>query len=664
VLKPLSVTLVIEGTPHTVPHWFDKPEADWEAYESFPNFLCRVWDHIGLPAPTRAQLEIAHRLQYGYDSFEASTLSVEEAERLYSQPREDIIRAFRGLGKSYITAAYVIWRAMRNPRDEKILVVSATGGKAKEFVSQVKGILASMPMVMWLLDGGRELGAPRRDQADEFDVAGASLSQSFSIAARGVLGQITGSRATLIVADDIEIPQNSRTEEARAKIVGIVRSDFEPITKTEHGKGDQIFLGTPQTEESVYNVLVVEMGFRCMCIPVRYPTREKVPNYTLLSAGRVPVDILAAYLRALHDSGQLDYGIPTDTRFGHDELLRTESKGRAEFALGYMLDTSLSDAERYPLKLHDLIVFATNVMKAPRTLQWGPDSDRKNLIRDLANMGFSGDYLLRPLFIDAEWVNYDQLVIFVDPAGRGKDETAWAVLGQLNGIIYLIALEGEVGDPHTAMQRIAIDAKKYGVREVIVEPNYGQGMWTVAFQPILTRVYPGACSVKESEWAKGQKEVRIIDTLEPVLSSHRLVVNEAVLRDDLKTEERSYSFMYQLTHITRERGSLSHDDRLDAVAGGVAYYMASMGMDSAQARAEQIAGEKQDLVDRFEEALEGGRPLFSRRRLVLEDIPDEVWTSSEWEDQRRYERMEMVTPSERRSSRRHLQGRSGSREAR
>src|SRR5690606_612620 len=58
-------------------------------------------------------------------------LSEEEALALFNQPREDIIRAFRGLGKSYITAAFVIWRLMRNPRDEKVLVVSATGGKAK-----------------------------------------------------------------------------------------------------------------------------------------------------------------------------------------------------------------------------------------------------------------------------------------------------------------------------------------------------------------------------------------------------------------------------------------------------------------------------------------------------------------------------------------------------
>lgn len=630
MLQPLLVTVEHDGELVQVPHWFSRPEKDWEAYESFPVFLTRVWDHLGLPKPTRAQLEIAHRLQYGYDSHEAKTLPQEELDRLFNEPREDIIRAFRGLGKSYVTAAFAIWRVMRNPRDEKVLVVSATSSKAKEFVSQVKGILTSMRMCQWLLEGNRELSAPRRDTAEEFDVAGSSLSQSYSIAARGITGQITGSRATLLIADDMEIEKNSKTEEARARILNTVRSDFEPITKTEWGKGDQIFLGTPQTEESVYNVLVIEMGFRCMCIPVRYPSQEKRKNYVMMTAGRVPVDILAPYLQALFDDGLLAYGLPTDSRFGHDELLKTESKGLSAFALQYMLDTSLSDAERYPLKLHDLIVFSTNPEKAPRTVQWGLDSDRKNLIKDMPNMGFSGDYTLRPLFTDNDWRDYDQLMIYVDPAGRGKDETAWAVLGQLNGLIYLIDLKGEVGDPHTAMQRIALDVKKYKVREVVVEPNFGQGMWAVAFSPILERVYAGKCSVLESEWAKGQKEVRIIDTLEPVLTAHRLVVNEAVLREDLKQDDRSYSFMYQLTHITRERGSLSHDDRLDAVAGGVAYYMASMGADTRKAVEAQKASEREELIEAFEAALDGEGSLWDGRRMVLDGIPSDVWTDPDW----------------------------------
>ena len=175
MLKPLE----IDGRPH----WeTNMPEDVCPAFEDFRNFLFLAWAHLGLPDPTTAQYEIAHRLQHGADSTDIAQKRI-DAER----PREDLIRCFRSLGKSYITSVYAIWRLMRNPRDEKIMVVSATGSKSKEFVAQTKGILESMPLVQWLLEGPRDNGATRRDMADQFDVSSASLSQSYSVAARGTV---------------------------------------------------------------------------------------------------------------------------------------------------------------------------------------------------------------------------------------------------------------------------------------------------------------------------------------------------------------------------------------------------------------------------------------------------------------------------------------------
>lgn len=371
--------------------------------------------------------------------------------------------------------------------------------------------------------------------------------------------------------------------------------------------------------------MVVEMGLRCFKIPVRYPAKEKLTNYLLMTEGRIEVDILAPYLRAMQRDGELDLNSPTDGRFGEGELIDIEAKGRSAFALQYMLDTSLSDAERYPLKLHDLVVMSTNPERAPRTLSWGLDTDRKNLVKDIPNLGFSGDHLLRPLFVDREWTDYDQKILFVDPAGRRKDETAWVVLGQLNGLFYVIDVQGEGGDPSTAMSRIAIDAKKYNVAEVLVEPNFGQGMWVAAFQPIIERVFPRRCTVKESEWAKGQKETRIIDMLEPVLTSHRLVVNEGVLKEDAKFDKRVYSLMYQLTHITRDRGCLPH------ATGSMPWregdFLRSMSMDVDKPKHEQIEAERQEVFEAFEAALDDGS-LFRGWRLVIdldETLENEIW---------------------------------------
>ena len=277
-----------------------------------------------------------------------------------------------------------------------------------------------------------------------------------------------------------------------------------------------------------------------------------------------------------------------------------------------MLDTSLSDAERYPLKQHDLVVMSTNVLKAPLTVQWGRDNDKDNYITDIPNLGFSGDHMLRPLFIDSDWEPYESKVLFVDPAGRGADETAWAIVAALNGVMYILHVGGHSGDPTEAMTKIAVDAKKYDVNCVEVEPNYGQGMWVAAFGPILSDIWPGGTTVVESEWAKGQKEARIIDTLEPVLTQHRLVLDESLARSEARSEEHKYSLLYQLTHITRDRGSLRHDDRLDALAGAVAYYMRSMAQNVDQAAQAVLETRLDEEIEDFMEWAEGGLAVKGR----------------------------------------------------
>jgi hypothetical protein len=593
------------------PHWAVRPEADWPAFEDFPTYLAIVWDHLGLPTPTRRQLRIARRLQ--------------EAP---AQAR-DIIRAFRGIGKSYITATFVSWRLMRNPRDEKALVVSASANKSKEFVDQLKGLLRTLPILAFICP--RE--GVERNQADRFDVIGASLSQSHSVKAVGITGQVTGSRSTLIVGDDLEIEGNSKTEDARRRIINVVR-EFDAIAKTEHGVGDVVLLGTPQTEESAYNRLVVEMGYSCLCIPARFPSAEKLASYVLKREDGTSLNILDPELLEEHEAGLLDFGAPTDPeRFAAEELRKQEAKGRSFFALQYQLDTSLSDAERYPLRQQDLIVLETSPLKAPMTIAWGIDtSNRKNVINDIPNLGFSGDQLLRPLFIDNEWRAYEGSVIFVDPSGRGKDETAWAVMKNLNGILYLLKIGAVQGDPTRAMQEIAMDARRYAVNMIEVEPNFGQGMWVAAFQPILSQIWPrGGATVQESEWARGQKETRIIDTLEPVLTQHRLVVAESFLREDAATEDRNYSFLFQLTHITRERGALAHDDRLDAVAGAIAHFQRVMSMDVDRAAQAMRDAELDDQLEDYEAALSGplGRGLAStvKRGLLVDGVRMPTWSS-------------------------------------
>jgi hypothetical protein len=76
-------------------------------------------------------------------------------------------------------------------------------------------------------------------------------------------------------------------------------------------------------------------------------------------------------------------GCSTDPkRFSDEDLMERElSYGRSGFQLQFMLDTRLSDADRYPLKLSDLIVMGTNPESAPEQPIWA--SSPHNIINDL-----------------------------------------------------------------------------------------------------------------------------------------------------------------------------------------------------------------------------------------------------------------------------------------
>ncbi|WP_270994138.1 phage terminase large subunit, partial [Listeria seeligeri] len=84
-----------------------------------------------------------------------------------------------------------------------------------------------------------------------FDVGPAQPDQSPSVKSVGINGQLTGSRADTIIADDIEVPKNSMTVVQREKLAELVK-EFDAVLKPG---GEIIYLGTPQTEESLYNKL-------------------------------------------------------------------------------------------------------------------------------------------------------------------------------------------------------------------------------------------------------------------------------------------------------------------------------------------------------------------------------------------------------------------------
>ena len=514
--------------------------------DDFKLFLQALWSQLALPSPTRAQYAIADYIQHG--------------------PKRLQIQAFRGVGKSWITGAFVLWTLFRDP-ERKIMIISASKERADNMSIFLQKLIIETPWLSHL--------RPKSDDARwsrvSFDV-NCSPHQAPSVKSVGITGQLTGSRADLMILDDIEVPGNSMTELMREKLLQLCTEAESILTPKDDSR--ILFLGTPQTTFTIYRKLA-ERNYRPFVWTARYPRKKE--NYEGLLAPQLQEDI---------DNG-VDPWTPTDKdRFDDLDLLEREaSMGRSNFMLQFMLDTSLSDAEKFPLKMADLVVTSVNPSTAPDSVVWC--SDPQNVIKDLPIVGLPGDYFYSPMQLQGEWHPYTETICSVDPSGRGTDETAAAYISQRNGFLYLHEVFAtRDGYSDNTLLAILKRCKKYGVTKLVIETNFGDGIVGELFKKHLQQTKQ-AIDVEEVR-ANVRKEDRIIDSLEPVLNQHRLVVDRSVVdwdftsNKDAAPEERLlYMLFYQMSRMCREKGAIKHDDRLDALAQGVKYFTDAMAI-SAQ----------------------------------------------------------------------------------
>ena len=537
----------------------------------FVFFLFVLWKALSLPVPTRCQIDMAKKLSAGDN-------------------RRFILQAFRGIGKSFITCAFVVWKLWNNP-DLKFMIVSASKERADANSIFIKRIIDLMPQLQEL--------KPKQGQRDaviSFDVGPAKPDHSPSVKSVGITGQLTGSRADILIADDVEVPGNSATQAARDRLSELVK-EFDAILKPG---GTVIYLGTPQTEMTLYRQLEGR-GYSTTIWPARYPRDEK----DWKSYG----DRLAPMLQAeLESDPEGSYWRPTDeVRFDDEDLKERElSYGKAGFALQFMLNPNLGDAEKYPLKLRDLIVADLDPESSPMVYQWLPNLQNKR--EDVPNVGLMGDAYHTYQTVGSAFSSYTQKILVIDPSGRGKDETGYAVLYQLNGYIFVMEAGGMRGGyEDSTLEALAKIGRKWKINEYVIEGNFGDGMYLELFKPVAARIHPAAVTEVKS---KGQKELRICDVLEPIMGSHRLIVNSSTIVSDYQTAADKdgvrnpvYSLFYQMTRISRERGALAHDDRLDALAIGVQFFVESMAKDA-------VKGQREVTEEWLEEQMEDPRKGF------------------------------------------------------
>ena len=525
---------------------------------NFGVFLLLIWRHLNLPNPTPVQYDIADYLQDG--------------------PRRRVIEAFRGVGKSWITAAYVLWILLLNPQ-AKILIVSASSGRADSFSIFLKQLIHEVPLLRHLAPRRNKNGVKQRDSNITFDVGPATPDQSPSVKSIGITGMLTGSRADVIICDDVESPGNSYTHTMRERIAELVK-EFDAIIKPG---GEIIYLGTPQTEQSIYNRLPGR-GYSITIWPARIPDIHYQHG------------VLGNLIQLKIANGDT-VGTPTDPdRFDEQDLIERQlSYGNSGWNLQFMLNTAPVDAERHPLKVNDLIITDVDKDVAYDKIVWG--SDKSLVITDLQSVGFDGDLFRKPAWCSDEMKAFTGSVLAIDPSGGGEDETSYAVVKMLHGMLFLVEAGGFTdGFSETTLEELAKVAERHKVNTTIVEKNYGGGMFVSLLTPYINKIHPNPI---EEVWSTGQKELRILDVLEPVMNQHRLIIDRKVIENDIQMinrgdENLKYSLIQQMTRITRERGCLGHDDRIEVLASAVRYWVEQMAQDVDQKHEQH----KQDILNK------------------------------------------------------------------
>ena len=516
--------------------------------DDFKLFLQALWQQLDLPSPTRAQYAIADYLQHG--------------------PKRLQIQAFRGVGKSWITGAFVLW-TLFNDAEKKVMIISASKERADNMSIFLQKLIIETPWLSHL----RPKSEDSRWSRISFDV-NCAPHQAPSVKSVGITGQLTGSRADLMILDDIEVPGNSMTELMREKLLQLCTEAESILTPKQDSR--IMYLGTPQTTFTVYRKLS-ERNYRPFVWPSRYP--RKMSNYEGLIAPQLQEDI---------DNGALPWDVTDPDRFDDDDLIEREAAmGRSNFMLQFMLDTSLSDAEKFPLKMADLVVTSVNPTTAPESVVWC--SDPQNIIKDAPTVGLPGDYFYSPMQLQGDWGPYTETICSVDPSGRGSDETTAAFISQRNGFLYLHEVyASKDGYSDRTLLDILRRCKKYNVTKLVVETNFGDGIVCELFRKHLQQTKQNI-DVEEVR-ANVRKEDRIIDALEPILNQHRLVVDRSVIdwdyssnKDEAPELRLLYMLFYQMSRMCREKGAVKHDDRLDALAQGVKYYTDAMGISAQEA---------------------------------------------------------------------------------
>ena len=525
-------------------------------YRHFTTLLHDVMQELGF-STTEIQEDIGQYLEHG--------------------PQYLMVQAQRSQAKTTIAAAFAVWCLIHAP-SFRVLIISAGGTQAVEISTLIVRIIMTMDVLECMRPDKR---AGDRSSVEAFDVHHSlkGLDKSPSVACVGIESNLQGKRADLLIPDDVESSKNGATPLQRAKLLHLTK-DFTSICQ----KGRILWLGTPQTNESIYNSLTAR-GVVVRIWPGRYPTTKQREYY-----GTKLAPLLARRLDAdptLGMGGGLlgDQGQPIDPVLLDEDALQKKERdqGTPYFQLQHMLSTELSDALRFPLRTTLLTLLDIAYPRIPLTVIRGMGAGH---LVDFYTADHSFK-LSAPHEVSSETGELANITAYIDPAagGANADETAYAIGGLLNSNVTVLEVGGLPGGYELPkLEALAERLAKWKPKRVVIEKNMGFGAFAAVFTPILRRHFQ--CDI-EDDLVSGMKERRIIATLAPVMGRGALIVTPNVVDQDREDVQRyapalrqNYSLFYQLAKMQELKGALIHDDRADALEGLVRQFQDALAADA------------------------------------------------------------------------------------
>lgn len=423
-------------------------------------------------------------------------------ERWKRGDRALLLMAFRSAGKSTLVGLFCAWLIYRDP-NLRILVLAADFTLAKKMVRNVKRIIERHPLTT-------HLKPARADQwaSDRFTVQRMLELRDPSMMAKGVTSNITGSRADIVICDDVEVPNTCDSAEKRENL----RERLAEISYVLTVGGTQLYVGTPHHYFSIYADI---------------PRKEVGEDVVFLDGfARLSLPILDEQGNSVWPERYSDADIAQIKRsagpnkFDSQMMLRAVNimEGRLNPDLLRYYDAPLE----YAKEMNTLFIGQHKIVGA--SCWWDPAFGKAG-----------GD-------------NSVVAVLFGDEGGNYY----------LHHIAYLTIDENDDLDEASQQARqVAKIAKEFYLPSIAVEINgIGRFLPNILRNALVKARAP--CRVRDISSSRN-KDIRILEGFDAVMAAGRLYVHENITKTPFIMEMREW----------RPGKSKGHDDGLDAVAGAL-----------------------------------------------------------------------------------------------